>query len=71
MRRARTNQEYVIKLQGREVVHTIAALRTYSNSLSESDNEDGQHDDVPIVEGVIKRLQAAIDEQTLADDKTN
>jgi hypothetical protein len=69
MRRARVNQEYVIKLQGREVVHAIAALRVYSNALSESGNEDGQYNDVPIVEGIIKRLQTAIDEQTSSGEQ--
>jgi hypothetical protein len=69
MRRARVDGEYVIKLRGREVVHAIAALQAYGNTLSASGNEDGQYNDVPIIEGIIKRLQAAVDEQTPHGDR--
>jgi hypothetical protein len=69
MRRARVDGEYVVKLRGREVVHAIAALQAYANTLSASGNEDGQYNDVPIVEAIIKSLQAAIDEQTPHSDQ--
>jgi hypothetical protein len=69
MRRARVDGEYAIKLRGREVVHAIAALQAYANTLSASGNEDGEYNDVPIIEGIIKRLQAVIDEQTPNGDQ--
>jgi hypothetical protein len=59
----------VVKLRGREVVHAIVALQAYANTLSASGNEDGQYNDVPIVEAIIKSLQAAIDEQTPHSDQ--
>jgi hypothetical protein len=66
MKRPRPNQEYVVNLQGRQLVHAISALRARSKAIfeKEGDFEGGEWEDMAILQSVIDRLEAAIEQQT-------